>query len=83
MTQSPGFFDLDYRYAALSATDNPLERPSMVVDFEMFRPALDAALKRSNRAKGGHRPKDAVMMPKCLCCKVSMVNLDYSSGAAH
>ena len=66
MAQSPGFFDLDDRYAALSATGDPLERLTLVVDFEMFRPALDAALKRSDRAKGGRPPMDAVMMFKVL-----------------
>lgn len=34
-----GFRDLDDRYAALSKAGDPLER----VDFELFRPALDAA----------------------------------------
>ena len=66
MAQSPGFFDLDDRYAALSATGDPLERLSLVVDFEMFRPALDAALKRSDRTRGGRPPMDAVMMLKVL-----------------
>lgn len=66
MAQSPGFFDLDERYAALSATGDPLERLAAVVDFEMFRPALDAALKRSDRSKGGRPPMDAVLMFKVL-----------------
>lgn len=66
MAQSPGFFDLDDRYAALSATGDPLERLSLVVDFEMFRPDLDAALKRSDGARGGRPPMDAVMMFKVL-----------------
>lgn len=66
MTHSPGFFDLDERYAGLSATGDPLERLSAVVDFEMFRPDLDAGLKRSDRAKGGRPPMDAVMMFKVL-----------------
>ena len=50
MAQSPGFFDLDDRYAALSATGDPLERLSLVVDFEMFRPDLDAALNLVDEA---------------------------------
>ena len=66
MAQSPGFFDLDDRYAALSATGDPLERLLAVVDFEIFRPDLDAALKRSDRARGGRPPMDAVMMFKVL-----------------
>lgn len=66
MAQSPGFFDLDDRYAALSATGDPLERLTAVVDFDMFRAALDAALNRSDRAKGGRPPFDAVLMFKVL-----------------
>ena len=66
MAHSPGIFDLDDRYAALSATGDPLERLSTVLDFEIFRPELDAALKRSDRAKGGRPPMDAVMMFKVL-----------------
>ncbi|MDF1719913.1 MAG: IS5/IS1182 family transposase, partial [Minwuia sp.] len=66
MAHSPGFFDLDDRYAALSATGDPLERLSTVLDFEIFRPELDAALKRSDRTKGGRPPMDAVMMFKVL-----------------
>lgn len=66
MAHSPGFFDLDDRYAALSATGDPLERLLAVVDFEIFRPDLDTALKRSDRIKGGRPPMDAVMMFKVL-----------------
>lgn len=62
----PGLFDLDERYAALSKTGDPLERLASVVDFEMFRSELDAALRRTDRAKGGRPPMDAVMMFKVL-----------------
>ena len=43
-----GFFDVDERLAALSAAGDPLERLGAVVDFELFRPVLDAALARSD-----------------------------------
>ena len=46
MAGQPGFFDLDERYAALSRTGDPLERLATVVDFEVFRADLDAALAR-------------------------------------
>ncbi len=61
-----GFFDRDERYAALSAAGDPLERLAMVVDFELFRPELEAALERSDRARGGRPPYDAVLMLKVL-----------------
>ncbi len=66
MTPSPGFFDLDDRYAALSATGDPLDRLVAVIDFEIFRSELVSALNRSDRAKGGRPPMDAVMMFKVL-----------------
>jgi transposase len=66
MADQPGFFDVDERYAALSSAGDPLERLSAVVDFEIFRPVLDAALKRSDRGRGGRPPYDAVMMFRIL-----------------
>ena len=51
--------------AALAAGD-PLQRLASVVDFEVFRPVLDAALARSDGAKGGRPPYDAVLMLKIL-----------------
>jgi IS5 family transposase len=66
MAGQPGFFDRDRRYAALSAAGDPLERLALVVDFELFRPALEVALARSDRAKGGRPPYDAVLMFKIL-----------------
>src|ERR671918_1336806 len=66
MVRQPGLFDLDERYAALSAAGDPLERLAAVVDFELFRGELAAALARSDRAKGGRPPYDAVLMFKIL-----------------
>lgn len=66
MADQRGFFDLDERYGALSKAGDPLERLSRVVDFEIFREELDAALQRSDGAKGGRPPMDAVLMFKVL-----------------
>jgi len=66
MADQRGFFDLDERYAALSKAGDPLERLLRIVDFEIFRAELDAALRRSDGAKGGRPPLDAVMMFKVL-----------------
>jgi IS5 family transposase len=70
MVDQRGFFDLDERYAALSAAGDPLERLASAVDFEVFRADLDAALVRSDRAKGGRPPYDAVLMFKVLVLQV-------------
>ncbi len=62
----PGLFDLDEWYAAISRSGDRLGRLAAVVDFEVFRADLDAALARSDRSKGGRPPMDAVMMFKVL-----------------
>ncbi|MFC7739145.1 hypothetical protein ACFQX4_26005 [Roseomonas sp. GCM10028921] len=71
MAGQPGFFDIDERYAALSAAGDPLERLAAVVDFEFFRPVLDAALARSSSDIGNPSGDDtenpatsATMMPR-------------------
>ena len=61
-----GFFDADERLKALSQSGDPLERLKKAVDFEQFRAELDKALARSDRAKGGRPPYDAVLMFKVL-----------------
>jgi IS5 family transposase len=66
MERQPGFFDIDRRYAALSEAGDPLERLVKVVDFEVFRARLLAALRRSHRSKGGRPPYDPVLMFKVL-----------------
>jgi IS5 family transposase len=66
MVGQPGLFDVDERYTSLSAAGDPLERLASVVDFELFRAELDLALDRSDRARGGRPPYDAVLMFKVL-----------------
>jgi hypothetical protein len=61
MVDQRGCFDLDERYAVLSAAGDPLERLASVVDFAVFRPDLDTAPARPDRAKGGRPPYDAVL----------------------
>jgi hypothetical protein len=66
MAGQPGFCDADERLRDLSAAGDPLERLARVVDFEQFRPDLQAALARADRARGGRPPYDAVLMFKVL-----------------
>ena len=66
MVRQPGFFDADERLAALSASGDPLERLRTVVDFELFRSELEAALDRADRSRGGRPPYDAVLMFRIL-----------------
>jgi hypothetical protein len=66
MAGQPGCFDGDDRLKALSAAGDPLERLARGIDFELFRADLEAALARSDRAKGGRPPYDPVRMFKVL-----------------
>jgi len=63
---SAGFFDFDERLAALSAKGDDLERVKALVNFEIFRPALEVAVLRSDRSKGGRPAFDHVLMFKVL-----------------
>jgi transposase, IS5 family len=64
--RSPGFFDLDDRLAELSAKGDDLERVKALIDFELFRAALEGAVPRADRAKGGRPAFDHVLMFKVL-----------------
>jgi transposase, IS5 family len=71
MRGQAGFFDVDERLRELSAKGDALERLSAVVDFELFRGALERAVPRSDRAKGGRPPFDHVLMFKVLVLQAS------------
>jgi transposase, IS5 family len=66
MAKQPGLFDFDERLRRLSGIGGQLEAFARVVDFEMFRPDLAAALNDSDGAKGGRPPFDPVLMFKIL-----------------
>ena len=62
----PGFFDLDERLSRLSGLGDQLEAFARAVDFDLFRPELEAALSYSDGARGGRPPFDPVLMFKIL-----------------
>ncbi|MFU0508049.1 transposase, partial [Pseudaminobacter sp. NGMCC 1.201702] len=66
MRGQAGFWDIDERYARLSEAGDPLEKLNAVVPWEVFRKPLAKALKRSDGAKGGRPPYDAVLMFKIM-----------------
>lgn len=62
----PGLFEVEERLRRLSDVGGALEAYAAAVDFELFRPDLEAALAYSNGARGGRRPYDPVTMFKVL-----------------
>jgi transposase len=66
MGGQPGFFDVEDRLKRLSDLGDQLEAFAAAVDFELFRPALDAALAYADGTRGGRPPLDPVMMFKVL-----------------
>jgi transposase len=61
-----GLFGLSDHLKRLSAVGDPLETMDRVVDFEVFRPALEKALAYGDGTKGGRPPYDPVAMFKVL-----------------
>jgi len=62
-----GFWDIEHRLAELSAEGDPLETLSQTVDFEVFRPILERAVRRrSAPSKGGWPGFDVVLKFKML-----------------
>lgn len=60
-------FEEELTIEALSAMGNPLEQLSSLVDFEMFRPALEDVLVKKDRKSTAGRPQyDVVLMFKVI-----------------
>ena len=66
MRGRPGFFDIGDRLKRLSDLGDQLETFRSTVDFELFRPELNAALSYTDRTEGGRPPFDPVLMFKIL-----------------
>lgn len=62
----PGFFDLDQRYAQLSANGDPLDILSTAIPWETFRPVLQHVHLKDRKSAAGRKPYDPVLMFKVL-----------------
>ena len=71
MGRQPGLFDIEERLGDLSAKGDDLKRINALVDFEAFRPELERAVPRSDRARGGRPPYDHVSMFRLLILQAS------------
>ena len=63
---APGFFEVELRVQWLLTKGNPLSRLDTVLDWELFRPLLDAALDQSAKGPGGRPPHDRLKLFKTL-----------------
>lgn len=61
-----GFFDEEERLTKLSELGDSLEKLNNVINWEMFRPAINRVFKRKSKKTGGRPPYDYVMMFKIL-----------------
>ena len=62
-----GIFDEQFNNEQLSSIGNPLEAISKVLDFEMFRPLLEAKLlNKDKKNNAGAKPYDVVLMFKII-----------------
>jgi IS5 family transposase len=62
----PSFFDTENRLKKLNEKDNLL-RLNQLVDWNVFRPTIEAARRTSTRkSNAGRKPYDALVMFKCL-----------------
>ena len=69
--KSSGLFESEMTSRALSDLDNPLERLTELIDFEIFRPELEAAVVNFEGKTAAGRPRmDVVMMFKALSSSV-------------
>ena len=66
MPGQPGFFDISSQLKRLSTLGDQLETFRSAVDFELFRPELNAVLSYTDRTEGGRPPFDPVLMFKIL-----------------
>ena len=81
MRGQAGFWDIEDRLKELSAEGDPLEKLSATVDFEMFRPLLEKAVRRSGTSKGGRPGFDVVLKFRMLVLQalhgLSLQQTDY------
>jgi IS5 family transposase len=63
----PSFFDDSERITALRRLGDPLMELSKHIDFEMFRPKLEEALRKEERkSPAGRKPLDVILMFKAI-----------------
>lgn len=62
----PSFFDVNERTAKLTEMGDPLVGLNERIDWEGFRPTLNAVYEKARKSKAGAKPMDVVLMFKIL-----------------
>jgi len=69
-----GLFDWQFRFEKLEKNGDPLGQVNDVVNWEIFRPALNSVHEKERKSNAGAKPYDVVMMFKILVIQ-SLYNL--------
>ena len=70
----PGFFDFERRLDKIDKNGDPLSKLNQVIDWEQFRPELEALRKKERKSNAGRKPYDVILMFKILILQ-SLYNL--------
>ena len=62
----PSFFDVHERTAKLTEMGDPLVGLNEQIDWEAFRPSLNAVYEKARKSNAGAKPIDVVLMFKIL-----------------
>jgi Transposase domain (DUF772). len=62
----PGFFDLQDRLHKIDKNGDPLTRINEIVNWEMFRPALEKARDKGPKSNVGAKGYDVILLFKIL-----------------
>ena len=69
-----GFLDWHVRFRQLDAGGDPLPKLKKLVDWERFRPELEAVRDKERKSNAGRKPFDVILMFKVLVLQ-SLYNL--------
>jgi len=70
----PGFFDFEHRLNKIDKNGDPLSKLNQVIDWEQFRPELEALRIKERKSNAGRKPYDVILMFKILILQ-SLYNL--------
>lgn len=70
----PGFFDFEERLSKIDKNGDPLTKINEVVDWEIFRPALEKARDKNRQSNVGAKGYDVILLFKILILQ-SLYNL--------